>query len=178
MFPFKSAAKITVSISSTNACSFALFESPELKMSLKAWRFLFTASLLLLLIHQSAQEECVCMLIFVYVLELLSNWLHGLVACPMQSKREAGLRLWVIIFSPLHSFKSKPNLKKWPAHPRSLSLLCQHPINHAKPAASKKHKKHAWSTHLNMDIYVGISWTQFDAICCSITNFGVTRKGR
>ncbi len=73
MFPFKSAAKITVSISSTNAYSFALFESPELKMSLKAWRFLFPASLLLLSMNQSAQDECICMFIFVYVLELLSN---------------------------------------------------------------------------------------------------------
>ncbi len=67
MFPFKSAAKITVSISLTNARSFALFESPELKMSLKAWRFLFPASLLSLWINQSAPEERVCMFIFVYV---------------------------------------------------------------------------------------------------------------
>jgi hypothetical protein len=64
MFLFELAAKITVLISLTNACSFALFESPELKMSLKAWRFLFPASLLLLLINQSAQEECICMFIF------------------------------------------------------------------------------------------------------------------
>ncbi len=65
MFLFKSAAKITVLISSTNARSFASFESPELRMLLNASRFLFSESLLAWLINQSAQVECVCMIIAV-----------------------------------------------------------------------------------------------------------------
>jgi hypothetical protein len=44
MFLFASAAKITIPISLTNACSFVLFEPPELGMSLLARRrFLFPA---------------------------------------------------------------------------------------------------------------------------------------
>jgi len=46
MFLFESADKITVSNSSTKSRSFASVETSEPKMSLKAWRFLFPASLL------------------------------------------------------------------------------------------------------------------------------------
>jgi hypothetical protein len=50
--------------------------------------------------------------------------------------------------------------------------------HHTKPEASKKHKKCAWGTHLNMEINVGIRRTQSVAICCNVTHFGVTRKRR
>ena len=56
--------KITVSMSSTNAWSFTLFESPELRMSQKAWMFLFPASLFPWLTNQLAQDECVCMIMW------------------------------------------------------------------------------------------------------------------
>ncbi len=65
MYLFESAAKITVSISLTNARSFASFESPELRMLLNASRFMFPASLLAWLINQLAQVECICMIIAV-----------------------------------------------------------------------------------------------------------------
>ena len=45
MFLFASAAKITVSNSSTKSRSFASVETSEPKTSLKAWRFLLPASL-------------------------------------------------------------------------------------------------------------------------------------
>ncbi len=43
--------------------------------------------------------------------------------------------------------------------------------HHAKPVASKKHKNHAWGTHLDMEIYVGIPRTQSVAICHNVTHF-------
>ncbi len=95
MFLFGSVPKITVSISSTRSCNLALFETPAPRMSLKAWSFLFPASLLVWLVNQSAQVGCICMVFKNY--SLIRS--RGLVARPMQSKSKVEMRLWVSIFA-------------------------------------------------------------------------------
>ncbi len=97
MFLFGSAPKITVSISSTRSCNLALFQTSALRMSLKAWRFLFPASLLKWLVNQSAKVGCVCMVTLVKNYSLIQSC--GLVAPPMQSKSEVEMRLRVSIFA-------------------------------------------------------------------------------
>jgi hypothetical protein len=95
MFLFGSAPKITVSISSTRSCNLASFETPAPRMLLKAWRFLFPASLLVWLVNHSAQVGCVCMVFKNYSLIRL----RGLVAHPMKSKSKVEMRLRVSIFA-------------------------------------------------------------------------------
>jgi hypothetical protein len=70
-------------------------------------------------------------------LELLSNWLRGLVACLMQSKSKAEMRLWVLIFCHSTVLNLSP-IYFWSASSHSLSLLCWRPINEAtlKPNVS------------------------------------------
>jgi hypothetical protein len=73
MFLLALAAKITLSIPSTNDCCFSAFKAPKLRLLLNACRLLMPVSLLSWSINQSDQVVCIGMM-FLNNLELLSNF--------------------------------------------------------------------------------------------------------
>jgi hypothetical protein len=110
MFLLALAAKITVSITLTNDCSFFAFKASELRLLLNAWRFLLHASLLSLLMSQSDQVVQIGMM-FINNLELLSNFDY-MDCCSIccESKHEVGMRLYSFILPISKRLNTYPKL--------------------------------------------------------------------
>ena len=130
MLLFALAAKITVSISSTNDHSFSAPFDSELRMSLKACKFLLPASLLVWLMNQSSQVAVVIVSLAFRIYSLFGR--EGKSIGPVRIEKRGGNEIPSLI-------SSRPeNLNNFPSAFPALSLLDLRPNNEAtsKPNAS------------------------------------------